>query len=101
VSDSQPSALDLIVGWFNTNTKWHAVPSSKGEAIALTNSTQKAWLYLEEYKRWDVPSGLYLLEDLAATLEFRDWRPRQIPPVGDPNFFTTVLDLLENGPKPF
>lgn len=96
-----PSALDLVVEWFNTNTKFKAVASTKGEAIALSNETQKAWLYLEEYKRWDVTPGLYLLEDLAINTDFRNWRPRQIPPVGDPNFFKVVLDLLENGPKPF
>lgn len=96
-----PSALDLVVEWFNTNTKFRAVASAKGEAISLTSPTQKAWLYLAEYKRWGVSPGLYLLEDLAAASDFGEWKPRGIPPVGDPTFFATVMELLENGPKPF
>lgn len=98
--NTTPDALFLVVGWINDNTKYHAKVTAN-QVIAIEGAMQKAWLYLEEYKRWGVPPGLYLMADIGGEPDYREWSPRPMPALGDPNYFKTLVELLDDGPKPF
>jgi hypothetical protein len=94
-----PEAKDLIIDWINSNG-YKAAMTWSGNAIRIEGNKQIAWLYLEPYSMWKIKPGLYLLAE-TYTFPPQDWQPRELPSIGDPNYFPTLVDHLKNGPKPF
>lgn len=99
---NEPGPTELIMEWLHTNSPYKATLSKKGNGdpfnIEIRGKGQVAWLYLQEFKRWSVKPGLYLLADASAV---EAWKPRELPPLGDPSYFDALLTHLKDGPKPF
>lgn len=95
-----PAAKDLIIDWLNANTGYKAKMTWNGNAIKIEGRKQVAWLYLEHYEIWDIKPGLYLLAELK-NYDTENWPSRELPSIGDPDYFPVLVGHLKDGPKPF